>query len=50
MTVKELIFALQECNPDAEVHASDIYGEGVFPITGYVYDEQEVTLTGENLK
>ena len=50
MTVKELIKLLEHTNPDAEVYASDIYGEGVFPITGYVYDEQEVTLTGENLK
>ena len=48
MTVKRLIALLSRCHPDAKVWASDIYGEGEFPVKGAVYDDQYVTLSGEN--
>ena len=47
MTVKELIEMLEKVEPDAEVTAGDIYGEGEFPVTGMVYNQESVELTGE---
>ena len=47
MTVKEVIEMLGKADPEAEVHAADIYGEGIFPITGMVYDAEHFDMTGE---
>lgn len=49
MTVKQLIDMLQRANPDADVVASDIYGEGTFGITGMVFGTDTVDLTGEDM-
>lgn len=48
MTVKELIDMLSEANPDAKVTACDLYSEGEFNITGMIYNDDGVELTGEN--
>lgn len=48
MKVSELITLLEKANPDAVVHASDIYEEGIFEITGMIFDKGTVNLTGEN--
>ena len=47
MTVKELIQLLERTNPDVEVFASDVYMEGVFVLTGAIYNDDDVILTGE---
>jgi hypothetical protein len=52
MTVIDLIEQLQRLEPDAEVRAMDVYGEPDlegegFPITGMVFDNQNVMLTNE---
>jgi len=49
MTVQELIDQLQQMNPDAEVMLSEIYGEtGPVPVTGFLFDNNEVVLTNED--
>ena len=50
MTVLELINMLQTSgtNVDAKVVATDLYNEGTFPITGMIYNSNEIELTGEN--
>ena len=48
MTVRELITMLMKVNMDAVVTASDIYDDGTFSITGMVFNEAGVDLTGED--
>ncbi len=48
MIVRELLEMLSNVNLDAEVTASDVYGEGTFVITGMLYAGAHVDLTGEN--
>lgn len=46
--VAELIEMLEATgSPSAMVVASDVYGEGEFPITGMVFNGDKVDLTGE---
>ena len=48
MKVHELRTMLERANPDAIIFASDIYDEGEFAITGMLFSEANVILTGEN--
>ena len=48
MTVQQLIIMLVKLpNLSAPVVASDIYNEGTFTISGMIYNEDGVELTGE---
>ena len=49
MTVLELYKLIKDLSPNAEVFATDLYGEGTFKITGLIYNNDEVELTGEEL-
>ncbi len=50
MNVTQLIDMLSQCNSQAEVTFSSIYGDRLnSPVTGMVYNEECVRLTDEDL-
>ena len=44
MTVRDLIEALEHCNPDAPVTARDQWEQGEFSVDALLYDDTSVRL------